>query len=564
MTQTLLIAFGLMALAWAAFKLPARLRLSRAKHRSLAGHARIAKRVARLVPFYDFDEAAFFDADSAPSEIRDARRQGFEGLASFFRQHRNRSRAALAELKGQVSDVAFIARYRVPFQFSRLVREQLQAGAMVERSRGVRLIDLDGNEWLDVGGAYGVNVFGYDFYKDCLREAEQVAGDLGPVLGPYHPVVLEVVQRLRAISGLDEVSFHMSGTEAVMQAVRMARYHTRRSHVVRFAGAYHGWWDEVQPGIGNPGQVGQVYTLEEMSEATLKVLSTRSDIACVLINPLQALHPNRNAPGDGALVAGRSAGFDRQAYTRWLKRLRQVCSARGIVLIFDEVFLGFRLARGGAQEWFGIQADLVTYGKTLGGGLPVGVVCGRSDLMQRYRDDRPLDICFARGTFNAHPWVLAAMNAFLKRLDSEPVQALYENLDQRWADRAARMNTALEAAGLPVRATHMSSVFLLTYSSPSRYNWMFQFYLNAEGLMLPWVGTGRLIFSLNYSDADFDQVIEALVRAGQAMRADGWWWHPEGATSASVGKTVFKEMLRARFRTQRASASLPSGVTIGS
>jgi len=564
MTQTLLIAFGLMVLAWAALKLPARLRLSRAKHRSLAGHARIAKRVARLVPFYDFDEASFFDADGAPYEIRDARRHGFDRLARHFRQHRNRSRAALAELKEQVSDVAFIARYRVPFQFSRLVREQLQAGAMVERSRGVRLIDLDGNEWLDVGGAYGVNVFGYDFYKDCLREAKQVAGDLGPVLGPYHPVVLEVVQRLRAISGLDEVSFHMSGTEAVMQAVRMARYHTRRSHVVRFAGAYHGWWDEVQPGIGNPGRVGNVYTLEDMSEATLKVLATRSDIACVLVNPLQGLHPNRNAPGDGALVAGRSAGFDREACTRWLKRLRRVCSERGIVLILDEVFLGFRLGKGGAQEWFDVKADLVTYGKTLGGGLPVGVVCGRSDLMQRYREDRPLDICFARGTFNAHPWVLAAMNAFLKRLDSEPVQALYENLDQRWADRAARMNTALEAAGLPVRATHMSSVFLLTYSSPSRYNWMFQFYLNAEGLMLPWVGTGRLIFSLNYSDGDFDQVIEALVRAGQAMQADGWWWHPEGATSASVGKAVAKEILSARFRRQRASASDPSEVTIGS
>src|SRR6056297_794590 len=310
MTQTLLISIGLLALAWMAYRLPARLRLSRAKHRSLAGHARIAKKVARLVPFYDFDAAAFFDADAAPEEIREARRGGFERLARLFHQQRPRSISALNQLKGQVSDAAFIARYRVPFQFSRLVREQLQAGVMVERSHGVRLTDLDGNEWLDVGGAYGVNVFGYDFYKDCLKEAEQVAGDLGPALGPYHPVVLETVRRLREVSGLDEVSFHMSGTEAVMQAVRMARYHTRRSHVVRFAGAYHGWWDEVQPGIGNPGQVGQVYTLEEMSQATLKVLATRTDIACVLVNPLQALHPNRNAPGDGALVAGRQAGFD--------------------------------------------------------------------------------------------------------------------------------------------------------------------------------------------------------------------------------------------------------------
>lgn len=580
MTQTLQInhglifavALGLLVAAWLLLKARDRLRLSRAKHRSLAGHARIAKRVARTVPFYEFDESNFFNADGAPAAVREARRLGFERLAQHFRTHRDRSRSALAELKGQISDVAFIARYRVPFQFSRLVRETLQTGVMVERSDHVHLTDLDGNRWMDLGGAYGVNVFGYDFYKECLKEAEEVAGDLGPVLGPYHPVVLETVRRLREVSGQDEVSFHMSGTEAVMQAVRMARYHTRRSHVVRFAGAYHGWWDEVQPGIGNPGQVGQVYTLEEMSQATLKVLATRSDIACVLVNPLQALHPNRNAPGDGALVADRRACFNREAYSRWLQQLRAVCSERNIVLILDEVFLGFRLTRGGAQEWFGVKADLVTYGKTLGGGLPVGVVCGRADLMQRFREDRPLDICFARGTFNAHPWVLAAMNAFLKRLDSEPVQAAYDRIDERWSARAGRLNDALETAGLPIRASHLSSVFLLTYSKPSRYNWMFQFYLNAEGLLLPWVGTGRLIFSLNYTEDDFSEVIERIVRAGQAMESDGWWWHPEGATPSSIGRTVFKELLAARFtntgtsisKRQRASASDPPEVTIGS
>ena len=112
--------------------------------------------------------------------------------------------------------------------------------------------DLDGNRFYDLTGSYGVNVFGYDFYKECMEQGQRRVRDLGPVLGAYHPVVAYNVQRLRQISGLDEVSFHMSGTEAVMQAVRLARYHTRRSHVVRFCGAYHGWWGDVQPGIGNP------------------------------------------------------------------------------------------------------------------------------------------------------------------------------------------------------------------------------------------------------------------------------------------------------------------------
>ena len=563
MTNSLLWLFLVPLALWLVWRIHVRLRLSRAKHPSLAGHVRMAKRVARLIPTYEFASDRFFSVDGAPEAVSARRRSGFAQLARHFRTTRPRSIAAMADLSEQVPDVAFIARYQVPFQFSGQVRTQLKPGVMVERSAGVRLTDIDGNQWLDLGGAYGVNVFGYDFYKVCLRQAAATAGDLGPVLGPYHPVISDVVERLRVISGHEQVSFHMSGTEAVMQAVRMARYHTGRSHVVRFCGAYHGWWDEVQPGIGNPGRVGQVYTLAEMSEATLAVLATRKDIACVLVNPMQALHPNSNAPGDGALVAaGRHTGFDRAAYTDWLKRLREVCSARGIVLIFDEVFVGFRLAQGGAQEWLGVQADLVTYGKTLGGGLPVGVVCGPERLMRRYREDRPLDICFARGTFNAHPWVLAAMQAFLERLEQPGIQEIYSNLDDTWARRAERLNQALNDAELPVDASHLGSIFTLTYRKPSRYNWMFQFYLNAEGLMLPWVGTGRLIFSLNYSEAEFDEVVERIVRAGRRMNADGWWWLPEGATQRSVSRQVLVELIKARF--QRASASSPSTVTIGS
>src|SRR6185295_6564154 len=118
----------------------------------------------------------------------------------------------------------------------------------------------------------------------------------------------------------DEVSFHMSGTEAVMQAVRLARYHTRRQKLVRFCGAYHGWWGDVQPGVGNPTTERDTYTLSDMSEAALRVLRNRRDIACVLVNPLQALHPNAGAPGDATLVASdRAAGVDRAAYGAWLK-----------------------------------------------------------------------------------------------------------------------------------------------------------------------------------------------------------------------------------------------------
>jgi glutamate-1-semialdehyde 2,1-aminomutase len=224
-----------------------------------------------------------------------------------------------------------------------------------------------------------------------------------------------------------------------------------------------------------------------------------------------------------------------------------VCSERDIVLILDEVFVGFRLAPGGAQEYFGVRADMVTYGKTVGGGFPIGVVCGRKDLMKRFRDDRPADICFARGTFNSHPVVMGAMNEFLQFLETPEARRLYGNdLDQRWNARAERLNARLEAEQLPVHVTNMSSIWTVTYGKPSRYNWMLQYYLRAEGLALSWIGTGRLIFSLDYRDADFDAVADRFVAAARAMERDGWWWCDPAATNKSIRRGILKEMIAQR------------------
>jgi glutamate-1-semialdehyde 2,1-aminomutase len=213
------------------------------------------------------------------------------------------------------------------------------------------------------------------------------------------------------------------------------------------------------------------------------------------------------------------------------------------VLILDEVFLGFRLARGGAQEYFGVQADLVTYGKTLGGGLPIGVVCGPHALMKRYKDTKPADLCFARGTFNAHPYVMGAMNAFLRRIETEPVLALYESLDQTWAHRAQALNDRLSAAQLPVRVEAMSTVWTVLYTCPGRYNWMLQFYLRREGIALSWVGTGRMIFSLNFSDDDFESFVTRFVRAAQKMHEDAWWWTPNGQTNRTIQRQLLRELV---------------------
>jgi glutamate-1-semialdehyde 2,1-aminomutase len=530
-------------------KLQSRLALSRAKHRSLTGHSKMSKMVARLVPHYEFDINDFFRSDGAPADIATRRQDGFFRLAALYKERFARSRQTTAEAAQRMSDLQFTQSYRVPFQYSRLVRENLGAGSFIQSTSGVTVTDLDGNVLYDLAGSYGVNIFGNDFYRECIEHAEKRAHAVGPLLGSYHPVVADNVRRLCEISGLDEVSFHMSGTEAVMQAVRLARYHTRRSHLVRFAGAYHGWWGDVQPGVGNPVSPHETYTLADMSERTLHVLRTRRDIACVLVNPLQGLHPNSNAPGDSALIdSSRRGHFDRAAYTTWLKSLRDVCTERGIVLIFDEVFVGFRLAVGGAQEYFDVRADMVTYGKSLGGGLPIGVVCGRKDLMRRFRDDRPADVCFARGTFNSHPYVMTAMDEFLSRLASPNFTSVYNGLDELWNGRAERLNERLAAAELPVRVANLSSIWTVHYTEPSRYNWMLQYYLRAEGLALSWVGTGRFIFSLNYTDADFAEVADRIVAAAEKMKRDGWWWRSASLTNKKIRRQILKEMLATKFK----------------
>ena len=520
---------GVAAAGLTARKARARLRLSRAKHRSLAGHVRMAKRAAGLMPRYAFYADTFFAADNAPDAVAAQRKDVFQRLSALYRQRFAKTADYTAQIADSLPDIDFTNQYRVPFQFSPLVQEHLCAGNFYQASDGVTLTDLDGNRFFDLTGSYGVNLLGVEAYRETIEQGTATVANLGPTLAGLHPVVADNVRRLKAISGLDAVSFHMSGTEAVMQAVRLARYHTGRRRLVRFAGAYHGWWGDVQPGIGNPVPADDTLTLADMSERTLAVLATRKDIACVLVNPLQALHPNAGAPGDSTLVMGRKpARVSREVYGAWLRKLAATCRKAGIVLIMDEVFTGFRLAPGGACAFFGVEADLITYGKTLGGGLPVGVLCGRADLMRRYKPDRPADICFARGTFNSHPYVMGAMDAFLRRMETPQTKALYEDLDAIWNARAEALNARLTAAQVPARIVNLSTIWTVWFTAPSRYHWMLQFYLRAHGLALSWVGSGRLIFTLAYDDAAFAQVADRFVAAAAEMRADGWWWQADG------------------------------------
>lgn len=355
----------------------------------------LSRRLSKWVKSHDLLDEEFFRADGAEEPWIERRKKALDRLASFFQAHHGKSIAWANAIRENFSDLRFTDANRVPFPFARLMREKFNLCSVVTASEGPKLRDIDGHWTLDVSGSYGANVAGFERYKEWMQKGWQRVKDLGPVLGPLHPVVAENIALLRTASKLDEVSFHMSGTEAVMAAVRMVRFNTRRTLIVCFSGAYHGWWDGVQPGLGSERAISDCLTLKDLHPASLNLIRRRAkEIAGVLVNPVQSFHPNSPPPNDAVLLTSgvRKTQDSTSRYGQWLRQLREVCDACGIPLIFDEVYSGFRLAPGGAQEYFGVQADMVVYGKTVAGGMPIGVVCGKSQLMRRFDAEHPMRI----------------------------------------------------------------------------------------------------------------------------------------------------------------------------
>jgi len=474
----------------------------------------------------DYSEEEFLRADGAEERWVKERKQALERFAVFVRGQNQRSITWANAIRDGFSDLRFTDANRVPFPFMRVMREKFDLCSVVTASQGPRLRTLDGQLALDVSGSYGVNVAGFDRYKSWIEKGWNLVKDLGPVLGPLHPVIGENIRMLKAVSELDEVSFHMSGTEAVMAAVRLVRFNTRRKLIVCFSGAYHGWWDGVQPGLGSERSLDDCLTLKDMNPASLAVIRRRAkEIAGVLVNPVQSFHPNSPPPNDAVLLTSevRKTRDSTDQYGVWLKKLREICSACDVPLIFDEVYTGFRLAPGGAQEYFGVRADMVVYGKTVAGGMPIGVVCGKKSLMRRFDPERPMRIAYVVGTFSAHPAVMGAMNEFLQWLGEPATAELYRASNQRCSEWVRSTNEALAAAALPMRVVNLATVWTVLFKEPSRYNWLLQYYLRAEGVILSWVGTGRCLSSMDFKEEDYHDLQLKLVGAAKKMKEDGWW-----------------------------------------
>ena len=320
--------------------------------------------------------------------------------------------------------------------------------------------------------------------------------------------------RLSTLSRKECVLFYLSAAEALQAAARLLRTNTGRPLLVTFGGGSHGWSDGVAASglaLGEERYACDVLTLRERSAATLAVLRLRRDeIAAVLVSPLQGVASTASSSCEG--------------YRSWLQSLRAVCTDNALPLMFDEGATGFRLAAGGAQEFFDITADVVCYGRAAGGGLPLGVVCGPEGLLAGSEPHHlPMRAGGCAGGPVEHRALMASANAFLRALPD----GTYTARHARTAAWAAGVNAELITLNAPLRIVSEASVWRLDFLRPSRHHFLFQAYLAAQGAKPVWISPTRLGFgdspTDDVPDAELAALRAALVAAAAAMLADGWW-----------------------------------------
>jgi glutamate-1-semialdehyde aminotransferase len=384
-----------------------------------------------------------------------------------------------------------------------------------DRAEGARIWDVDGNEFLDITMGFGVQLFGHA--APFITKALGAQLGRGLQLGPQARLAGEAARRIHRLTGVDRVAFCNTGTEAVMTALRLARLATGRFKIALFEGSYHGHFDGVlanasaddgdpQPlSPGTPsGFVRDVLVLDYADpEGSMALLERhRDELAGVLVEPVQSRRPGLQP-------------------REFLRQLRVWTERAGIALIFDEVLLGFRIALGGAQAWAGVAADLVTYGKIIGGGLPIGVVAGRRSFMDRLDGGAWAlgnagpsgPTIFFAGTFNKNPLTMAAAVAVLEELEREGA-GLQEGLNRRTAALAQRLNATLAARTGAMRVDSASSLFRFI-GAPD----VFYYNLLDQGL---YVWEGRTCFlSTRHTDADLEQIVAAVTASADALVADG-------------------------------------------
>lgn len=392
-----------------------------------------------------------------------------------------------------------------------------------KRTKNATLWDIDDNEYVDITMGFGTYFFGHS--PDWLIEALEKQLRTGMEIGPQSPIAGKLAKSICELTGMERATFCNTGSEAVMAAMRLARTSTGRDRIAYFTGDYHGMFEEVlvrgawvdgvykaqpiAPGIPQ-SLVENMLVLDYADPASLEILKAHAhELAAVMIEPVQS-----RAPG----IQPRE----------FMHEVRSITEKSGTALIFDEVVTGFRCAPGGAQAYFGIEADMATYGKVIGGGMPIGVLAGKKQYMDaldggawNYGDESfpEVGVTFFAGTFVRHPLALAAAWRVVEHLMSEGPR-LQIDMEERVARLCRTLNNHFEIIGVPIRLPHFSAYAVIEHAPDLTYVSLLWYFLREKGVHV-WEGR-PLYFTTAHTDEDLDKVVRAFVEAVSEMQSAGF------------------------------------------
>jgi len=443
--------------------------------------------------------------------LTEAQRDYIQSLVARYTRRTGKSKEYTQKHRPHLADPRAVAGFRSLWK-------EMVYPLVTSRSKGSRIWDLDGHEYIDIVNGFGAIMFGHG--PEFVTEAVRKQIDLGVEIGPQSYLAGEVAALICEMTGMERAAFCNTGSEAVMAALRVARTVTARDKIVYFTGDYHGTFDEVllratphgaapiAPGI-MAGSSNNVMVLEYGSEKSLELIRAHaSEIAAVLVEPMQSRHPE---------VQPRA----------FLHELRRITAEAGTALIFDEVVTGFRVAQGGAQEYYGIRADLATYGKVIGGGYPIGVVAGKAEYLDtldggawQYGDDSAPEVgmTFFAGTFVRHPLALAAAKAVLLHL-KEAGPGLQEALSRRVASAAQAVEASFRDAGLNTSVHPCGAWFTFSLPAEARFGSLLYYHMREKGIHI--LESYPCFFTTAHTDADFARVVDGFRESIQEMRRGG-------------------------------------------
>ncbi|MEY2903748.1 MAG: hypothetical protein RLY89_2854 [Bacteroidota bacterium] len=448
------------------------------------------------------------------SQLSQIQEQLLQELMISYTQKTIKSKNYTGEFRDCMADP------RVVSGFKPLTKEIVYP-IVVNKSKGARLWDIDGNEYIDALNGFGSNLLGYQ--PEFITKALKQQIDAGYEVGPQHQLAGEVCKLIGQFTGFERTALCNTGSEAVLGAMRIARTVTGRSLIVAFSGSYHGIIDEVivrsasngktYPAAAGimPEAVQNMLILEYGTEESLRIIEERgAEVAAVLVEPVQS----------------RRLEFQPVAF---LKALRTITSNTGTALIFDEVITGFRVHPAGAQGLFGIQADLGTYGKVIAGGLPIGVISGKKEWMDaldggtwQYGDASipQVGVTYFAGTFVRHPLALASTKASLDFM-LEQGHALQIGLTEKTNRLADAFNQICKSKLLPVYVAHFGSVWKIKYKEPIAYSELLFTIMRDNGIHI-WDGFPCFV-TLAHSDEDIDRIIAVFETAINRMVDAGFF-----------------------------------------